>query len=210
MKDDTSSDTNLPALPEDPPSLISSIKGEVDSLIVQLNLGKREAVDFVEQHKGDFKGLVETAAAAVLSGNEDSEKSAALKQKLDSLKVQLALGKMESRDALAEQREKIGSAIESTRKEWEPTQDEYREKFELAGESLQTKLDALALDVGIRTVVVEEELQMKKDQVKGELETLQKKLEPEIEKLGDSINDLADEAHKAFTGIRDNLRSLFD
>ncbi len=71
------------------------------------------------------------------------------------------------------------------------------------GESLKTKLDALALDLGIGGIVAEDELKTRKDQIKAELKSVQEKLKPAME-------EAVGEAKKAFDEVRANLRSLFD
>ncbi|NNE93840.1 MAG: hypothetical protein HKN23_19490 [Verrucomicrobiales bacterium] len=192
----------------DDTTFLKKLQGEIDELILQLNLGKADAVDYVEKKKESFKSLVDEARERI-SGNEDGS-SSSLKQKLDELKLQLALGRMESRDALEEQRGKIHSAIQDTQTAWEPVEDDLKTQFHDAGESLQTKLDALALDLGIRRIVAEEELKFQKEKVKADLEDLQSKIEPAMEKAGDKFDDLADDAKQAFDKVKHGLRSLFD
>ncbi len=106
---------------DETPSLFDTLKSEIDSLILQLNLGKAEAVDYVEKHKGDLLSLVDKAQGEIESG--------LLRQRMDELKLQLALGKMESREKLEEQREKISTAINETKKEWEPVQADLKSSF---------------------------------------------------------------------------------
>lgn len=186
--------------------LLRALKGQVDELLVQLNLGKREAIDYVEDHKEQLRGLVDRARGSLESG----ETTRHLRQKLDELRLQLALGRMESRDALQDQRGKIQGAIEEVRHEWEPIEADLRETLESSSDALKTKLDALALDLGIGKIVAEEKLGLEKDRIRFELEQLRHKIQPALEETGDALEHLGREAKSTFDDIRRSLRGLFD
>ena len=160
---------------EDPsnpnPSLVSRLKREIDELALQLDLGKAEAVDFVEDRKRELRDIVDQVKQAVDDGKvAGGEQANSLKQSLDELRLQLALGKMESRDALSEQRQKISAAVDSTRECLEPVEKDMKDRIQATGESLKTKLSALALDLGIRSAVAEEELVRQERRIQGRFE----------------------------------------
>ena len=95
---------------------LSLLKHEIDEIALQLSLGKAEAVDLVEEHKGELRELIDELRQSVDEGKvAGAESAGSLKQSLDEMRLQLALGKMQSTDALAEQREKFSAAFDSAR-----------------------------------------------------------------------------------------------
>jgi hypothetical protein len=200
MTDDTPDD----AFPQS--HLIRSLKGQIDELMLQLNLGKHEAIDLVEQQKGELRSVVEKVRASL----GDGQAAQALRRTLDELQLQLALGRMESRDALAEQRGHIHQAVDAVKRETGAIEGDLRHALETGADKLLTKLDALALELGIGKTVVEDKLILEKDKVKADLEQLRHKIQPAIEETGDAIERLGHEAKSAFDDIRKSLRSLFD
>jgi uncharacterized protein YoxC len=194
-----------------PDDLITRLKREIDELAVQLNLGKAEAVDFVEERKQELRGIIDHVKQALDDGKAaGGEQVDALKKSLDELRLQLALGKMESRDALSEQRAKISAAIDSTREHLEPVEKDLKSRIHDTGESLKTKLSALALDLGIREAVAEEELVRRKDEFKEDLKGIKETLQPAIDGVGESLDDIGRQARDKFDDFKKRLNQLFD
>lgn len=200
-------------------SLTRKLKREVDELLLQLSLGKAEAADFIEEQKGRFGNVVDEVTRKVVEAEKagaeaGAEKAAAARRKLDELKLQLALGRMETRDAYEEQKGKIGDAIEAVRAELKPLEEklpealkEARERFEIGAEGFKTKIETLALNLGVGKIVAEEELKLKKDQVTEELKELSSKLfdaadvaEEGLRKAGHDVLDTLSEIRKKLMG----------
>ncbi|MEZ5299910.1 MAG: hypothetical protein R3F11_04460 [Verrucomicrobiales bacterium] len=188
----------------EPPSLIKRLQRRVDELIVQLDLGKAEALDYAEARKADLAQL-----AAKVKDKVPAPAASALHQKLDELRLQLALGKMESRDALAAQREKIGGAIERAKDALDPVEEDLRENFDDAAEALQATLDALAFDVTVGEAVAGDELKFQKEAVQAKLHGLKTRLHVAANDKAHELEELGKEAREALADIRSNLRQLF-
>ena len=207
--DDPTTDAN-PDL-EKTRSLISHLKQEIDELVLQLELGKADAVDFVEKQKHEMRGLLDQVQSTVDAGKGAAgDQASALKQKLDELHLQLALGRMESADTLAEQREKISGAIDATHEFLEPVETSLKERVEFAGESLKTKVNALALDLGIRKAVAEEELLRTKEGVMEDLKGIKQVLQPAVDGVEESLEEIGRQAGEKFKEIKNRLGQLFD
>lgn len=189
---------------------VKRLKQEVDELLLQANLGKAEALDFVEEHKGKFNEVLDLATAKLVEAPEDGEKSSQLNQKIDELKLQLALGKMESRDAYEEQRTKLESSVQNVKEVWDPLEDELKGLIETGAEALMTKLDAAALNLDLGSLVVEEEAKIQKDKIQTELKDLQRQIEPALEETKDTVETVGAELATAFTDIKDKLRQLLN
>ena len=136
--------------------LISRMKQEFDELRLQLALGKSEAVDFFEKQKEHLKERAEAAKEHVDKNPLiDDATKAFLAGRLDELRLQLALGKMETRDAIAEQQPKIEKALDSVKEGMAPLKEkagdafqEFSDLFEHGSDFFKTGLDALGVNLG--------------------------------------------------------------
>lgn len=182
--------------------LLRKLKGQIGEFLLQLNLGTHEAIDYVETHKGELRDAIDQIKNAI----GDRETTHKLRGKLDELRLQLALGRMDSRDALVDQRGKIQHAIGEVCQEWHHLDADARELLAEKSESLQTKLNALALDLGLASIVASEDLKVKKDEL-----TLQaKRLAEKLETGGEHAAELAGEVRDAWNDFTHRLRNLHD
>lgn len=188
-----------------PTQLLHQLKGQLDELIVQLSLGKKEAVDYVETHKQDLHDRIGHVREAL----GDDEPHASLRTRLDELRVRLALGRMESRDTYAEQREKIHDAIGAARDEWHHLDHQLRNELTEKSDAFQTKLNALALDLGLAAAVAEEDLEVRKEEVTFQARRLAERVEKAAKKSGQQAEAFVKEAGEAWDDLKDNLRRLF-
>jgi cob(I)alamin adenosyltransferase len=185
--------------------IIQSLNRRIDELIVQLSLGKSEAADQVEVTKHRLHEKLGQVRSAIIPGGS----SEAFVAKLDHLRVQLALGKMESRDAYAAQREKIHHALDDARTGFHHFEDRVREDLDDSAATLELKLNALALDLGIAAIVAEDELKTRKEEIAAQASRLAGKLKASASAVGEEAEAAAHEARTAYEDIRDNLKRLF-
>lgn len=151
---------------EDFESAKAKFRKELDELKVQLALGKAEASDHFEKKKAEFAALVDDTKARLEKLEAGPKETAATaRQKLDELKVQLELGKMETIDTYREQREKLHSAVDAAKEhvgklEGSATEQigHARHSFEHGAEAFKTKLEALAINLGAGAHVAKEEV----------------------------------------------------
>jgi hypothetical protein len=180
--------------------LLRALKGQVDEFILQLDLGVHEAIDFVERHKGDVRETIDRALAAL----GDGESTRKLRQKLDEFRLQLALGRMETRDACESQRANIQRAVEEVRQEWHLLDADLREQLAEKSDSLQTKLHALGLELGLGAIIAEEDLKLRKDELAIQARNLAEKLDH----AGGHAAEFAGEVRDAWAELKDRLRNL--
>jgi hypothetical protein len=83
---------------------------ELDELAVQFALGKAEARDKFEEIKTSFKSYV-TAFKSKLNQGEVHQLTQQLRSRIDELELQLALGKVETKELFEEQRKKIMDSL---------------------------------------------------------------------------------------------------
>ena len=204
--------------------LISRLKQEFDELRLQLALGKSEAVDFLEQQKTHLKERAEAAKDHVEKNPLiDEATTKFLKGRLDELRLQLALGKMETRDAVAEQQPKIEKALESVKEGMAPLREkagdafqEFADLFEHGTDFFKTKLDALGVNLGLseKAEALEEEATesepdaAKKKALEKKLEELSSKAKQATDLAGSELQRLGDELAGSFSKIRSELANI--
>lgn len=86
---------------------IKKLQQRIDELIVQIDLGKLEAIDHVEESKKKL---------GVILAKLEKSVSKPLKEKSGELRLQLHLGKMETKEAWQEQCVKIGKSVDDVSK----------------------------------------------------------------------------------------------
>ena len=91
---------------------VNKWKGDLEELNLQISLGKAEFGDEWESQKLQMREWTERAKDGLqASGKLAGDYGEKLKASVESLQVQLALGKAETRDMVEEQRRKIDQAI---------------------------------------------------------------------------------------------------
>lgn len=184
--------------------LLRSLQKQIDELIVQLSLGKAEASQNFEHAKAAFREKL-ISAREVISQDDTRHNLAA---KLDHLRIQLSLGGMESRDAYHEQREKILHAIKETKDELHYLEERVRDDLHESADTLQLKLNALALNLGVAAIIAEDELKTRREELSVKAERVSGKLKSAIGAVGAEAEILGKEAREAFEDISDNLKRL--
>ena len=144
-----------------------ALQQELDELKVQAALGKSEAVSYLEEKKESFSKYIDE-----LKGRLDNvespfrEKIPGLHERLDRLKVQLALGRMESHDTYCAQREKIVDAIDEIEESFSALSQEgkeeitdLRESFSARAKTFKLKLESATLSLGAGIMLAAHEVE---------------------------------------------------
>lgn len=195
---------------------IQRIKKEIDELILQLSLGKNEAADFLEQQKERFHEILKDTKARIGENEKiDSNVSSKLKQQLDELRLQIELGKLESRDTLNDKRGKIEEAVSSINEDLNPLKEKAGEllsdiadTFLIGAESFKAQLDSYLVNTELGSTLDEKEIKLKKEEAQKRLKESTEKLKPTLEDVGKQIEQATAEAKSAFNDIKENLSSL--
>lgn len=201
-----------------PSTPVENIKAHLDELILQLSLGKAEALEFIEEHKGKFLSIIEETGGKVEDSPEvDEDRTAMIRQRLEELRVQLALGKMEGQEQLKNRAEQINEAIQGAQKDIEPLKESATEVlrdlaggFESGSESFKDKLHALAINLGLGELVEDEKLKEKKEEVTSQIKDIAEDIKPIIEEKSAAVEELSKEIQTAVQGLRENLRQLLN
>lgn len=175
----------------------------VEDLIVQLDLGRKEAVDQVEQAKANLCSLVERMEQ---SGSQIAKP---LRQSLGNLGLQLKLGKMESRDAYYEQRDRLEESIRQVEQSFREHRHDAGEEFADATRSLIDRIHLLGFQIEETEKKAGREIEAARQQVREKLVDLSGRMREEIASIEEKARSSASECRSALAGISSNLRSLF-
>ena len=144
-----------------------SLQQELDELRVQLALGRAEAINYLEEVKSDFSDFLDKMGHDLSKfGAPANNATGRLKAKLDHLRVQLQLGRMESYEAYCEQRKKITGSIDEMEKVFNALAHEGKESvaalrssFSKRANLFQLRLEAAAVSLGAGTMLAAHEVE---------------------------------------------------
>lgn len=168
---------------------------ELEEFRLQSALGKAEAKDAFEVAKKMFNKYVhETKIRIDDARNISKERYTQLKTALETLQVQLALGKAETKEAFEHQRKKIVLALNALemvlRKN--KTSDKYYAKLQIEVKKFNIKLDILKLRFELNKLGVRSDFDHKKIDFSDKLVNIKKRLlkkEKEIENRWEYFNN---------------------
>ena len=139
-----------------------------------------------------------------------------VKQQLDELKLQLALGKMETRDKLDEQREKLSKAVSATKDGLDDLGDKASGKWQDATEAMNTqwkklrpRLDALKLNMALGAAYAGDELDRRKEQLGTKLGEWKRKLQEEKEPVKNAVAEVGEDLKEAGADLVAGLKAFF-
>lgn len=209
-----------------PHPMISRLKRELDELRIQVALGRVEAFDFLEEQKAKLKERVDEAKKQVERNPMISEETAKfLKGRLDELRLQLALGKMQSRAAVEEQLPKITKAMDLVKESMAPVKETageafrgFYDGFDRSTDRFRSTLDALGEAFGLsekresgsatgggKTGTPEE---AKVRQVERRLDEVSDKAKQVADFADEELDKLAQEVSETFAMVRSRLREI--
>jgi hypothetical protein len=189
-------------------SLVKTQK-EIDDLAVQFALGKAEAADkFDEIKKASKATFQDLRNSLILAAGE--ERVHALREQLDDLEVQFALGKAETAEFFEEQRHKITKSLHDLEVELK-SRDEFAnaknfyvaetEKLKLKFDILKKKFESKSIDTG-------QLFKDKMQQARKEINTLMSKAEDKWGGVKDTYEDFTDEIREANKHIKKAIDAL--
>ncbi|MDX2245287.1 MAG: hypothetical protein SF052_00810 [Bacteroidia bacterium] len=188
---------------------------ELDDLEVQISLGKDEVAEAFEKQKAAFTEFVNESKNKI-SALASAETAQKLKGKLESLQVQLALGKAETREAYEEQKNNLEEAIREAKEEYEEFMSSFGEKKqELSGdlsaqfEKFRTKMDLFRLQFALGTADAKDDLQEKKKELQETLSSLRAKIEVKKETAEETWEEFSEEVSETYDYFKDAVKKLF-
>ncbi len=159
------------------------------ALEAQLDITKDKALERLESQKKQFSQALDRLKAEIeKSKTLAADIKAKIVQQVDHLKVQLALGKAEAKDAYEAQKEKIGGAIASfqtsVEREVGEVSDAVTQELVAAENALDAELDAVAAQFEIEKARQQAQFEQKKKELTEQIHLFKNDLKGKREKAG--------------------------
>lgn len=178
---------------------------ELEEFRLQAALGKAEAHDAYEGAKKVFNKYVHEAKLRLADAEDlTTEKTPKLKALFETVQVQLALGKAESKEAFELQVKKISMAlneVEALIKKNKST-DLYYAELQMEIEKFRIKLDILKLQYELKKIGVREEFEERKQDFSKALTDIKKQLLKKEAKAEDTWEHFKDEITNAYSHLK--------
>ncbi|TAL59309.1 MAG: hypothetical protein EPN85_09615 [Bacteroidetes bacterium] len=182
---------------------------ELEDFRLQAALGKAEARDVYEEAKKKFDKYVNEAKVRVEDAKDTArERSTQLKALLETLQVQLSLGKAESKEIFKVQQKKITKALNDLEAfiKKNKTANEYYTKLLMEAGKFRVKLDILKMRWELNRLETRIEFDDKKKELLRKLSDVKNRLtkneeaDKKWEHFKDDISDAYSHLKKAFVG----------
>lgn len=182
---------------------------EIDEFVIQIALGKAEAKEEFERVKKEFRMKVHEFKV-LLSDFPEQAMSQELKQRMDELEVQLALGKADTKEQFDEQKKKlvrIISSIEAAVKSWFG-QLESSPAFGHEIEIFKLKLEILRLRFNIRKFEIKDEFKEQMAKARREIEKVKIGAKNKFAGSKRKYQDFADEISLSYSHLKKAVNKL--
>lgn len=178
---------------------------ELEEFRVQAALGKAEAKDIYEDVKKKFKTSIHEAKVKFDSiKTEASYEALHIKNFFESLQVQLALGKAESKEIFEEQSKKIRQALhdlENSIRSNKQTSELYSTVL-MDIEKFKIKMDILKLKYELKKMDVKDEFEEKKLEFLKQMSSLKDKMLLKEKKNPERWEHFQDEISEAYSHLK--------
>lgn len=190
-------------------------KGELEALRLQLHLGQAEAKEAFEEQKEELRNWVDKASDRLdewrAKGGEKTEEA---KRALDELRVQAALGKAETAEALHEEQKKLNHTLHDVKLKLGNVRESVKAKAGSAkddvGETLdemRTRFDLFRLHTKLGAMEAGDAWEVKKKEINSDIHELKAKMEKGKEVADDRWESFSNEMAEAWTHFKSAFRS---
>jgi len=183
--------------------LIIKAETELDELRVKISLGKMNGADLFEDMKKELRESFHEISGELKS--ESKEVAESVKNNIEELQLQLALGKAEALDAYEEQKEKINKSINRIEHDIRNTKNELtydaRLKIQNELEKFRLKMEVLQIRYELGRLDLKDNVESKKQKFKKDfdqlLDTLKEETSEKAEEYGENLKNAYDALRKS-------------
>lgn len=185
--------------------LISKAETEIDDLRVKISLGKLNGADLFEDMKKELANSFHEISNEIKSEGKDVSDS--VKSNIESLQLQLSLGKAEALDIYEEQKEKINQSITQLEKDIRDARNNltYDAKIKIQNEleKFRLKMEVLQIRYELGRLDLKDNVESKKQKFKKEFDQL---LETMKEESSEKVEEYGNNLRNAYEALRKSLQ----
>jgi len=198
-----------------------SIDNKLDKLEIKASAIESQLHETMELTMPRIESLKQSYMEMLTQVKEKIEKSQQIaadkKQELCTLiehaEVQLALGKIETRDAIQDQREKIGQAVAELEAKLdfdsEQVDDEMIAEMVAAADRLDAELETAAIRLQSEKKDIDDQLAEKKNEFKAQIEAYKKNIAEKREGAPEKLAHFEDELKSGLDKVTGAFKGLF-
>ncbi len=178
---------------------------DMEEYRVQVALGKAEAHDAYEEAKKKMRHAVHEAQQMFGSSKEAvTDAATQLKTIIETLQVQLALGRADTRDAFEAQRKKIMQALHDLEvlMESEGFSSEYYGKLQTEIAKFKIKLEILQLRFELNKMEARDDFEQKKKEFADKIETIAQALREKEKQAAAKWKNFREDVSEAYNDVR--------
>lgn len=189
---------------------LETLKTTVEGLNVQLHLGKADAEKAFEEQKANLRDWTVKMSSRLDEAKElNKDQLAKIRQTLEELRVQAALGKATSEDLLREQQKELKKRLEQLRSDIDLVfgtgkehSDAFLEELSLRLHDYQVKFDIFKLQLQLAKMEGEQEWENRRKEAEIKLQEFQKDLEKRAEEASGKLENFSKEMSQAWKHVR--------
>lgn len=189
---------------------LEALKTTVEGLNVQLHLGKADAEKAFEEQKANLRDWTVKMSSRLDEAKElNKDQLAKIRQTLEELRVQAALGKATSEDLLREQQKELKKRLEQLRSDIDLVfgtgkehSDAFLEELSLRLHDYQVKFDIFKLQLQLAKMEGEQEWENRRKEAEIKLQEFQKDLEKRAEEASGKLENFSKEMSQAWKHVR--------
>mgnify|MGYP000713552359 CR=1 FL=1 len=189
---------------------LEEAKSVLESLNVQLYLGKADAEKAFEEQKASLRDWsIKMQSRVDIAKDLNKEQAQKIKVALEELRVQAALGKATTDDMLKEQQKELKKRMEILRSDIDLVfqtskehSDDLLEDLSLRLHDYQVKFDIFKLQLQLAKMEGEVELEKRKKEASKQLKELQNELEKRAEEASGKLEHFSKEMSHAWKHVR--------
>lgn len=173
---------------------------ELEEFNVQVSLGKMEAHDAYEAAKKKMHHFLHETEQLLQSDEEVKDLFTEFRATVEELRVQLALGKAETRDAFEAQRKKIATALSKL---------EAFVETKLAGNKTVAALRVEIVKFLIKLEILRLRIELNRMDVHEEFEAKKRQFAQKLEKIRESVSEMEKQGRETWTHFKDDISEAY-
>ena len=189
---------------------LNKMRASVEEMNLQMHLGAKEAKDEFEKQKGNLAHWAEETSKKVGEMKDVSEeKVSQMRQALDELRVQAALGRAEGKEAMEEQQKNLSSTLSSIKSKMtelygssEESVKSFADQVEDKLEDYHTRFDMLKVQAHLGKQELESAWEERKKDITQKISELSKKIDEQTDKTEDAWSNFSNEIKESWTHLR--------
>ncbi len=185
--------------------LIHKAESELDELRLKIALGKMNGADLFEDMKKELRSSFHEINSDLKK--ESNELADTVKSNIESLQLQLALGKAEALDVYEEQKKKISTSIDDLENQVRDTKSrlsyESRIRIQNELEKFRLKMEVLQIRYQLGKLELKDNVENKKKQFHKDFDTLLENLKDET---SEKVEEYGSRLRNAYEVLRKSLQ----